>query len=79
MIEIQQKCSKPHFKSIAAKEKTKRRNFRIFQVHDCIIQIKVLLFSNLIYDWGGGCQVLLRGERERSPQLSQIMLPSFPH
>ena len=80
MIEIHQKCSKPHVESIAAKEKTKKKNFRIFQVHDCIIQIKVLLFSNLIDDWGGGgCQVLLRGERERSPQLSQIMLPSFPH
>ena len=80
MIEIHQKCSKPHVESIAAKEKTKKKNFRIFQVHDCNIQIMVLLFSILIDDGeGGGCQVLLRGEHERSPQLSQIMLPSFPH
>lgn len=54
MIEIHQKCSKPHVESIAAKEKTKKKNFRFFQVHDCNIQIMVLLFSNLIDDGGGG-------------------------
>ena len=38
-----------------------------------------------IYKWGseeqkdGDTRLVLRGERERSPQLPQIMLPSSPH
>ena len=79
MIEIHQKCSKPHVESIAAKEKTKKKNFRIFQVHDCNIQIMVLLFSILIDDGGGGgVPGLIEGRaRTQSPTLTNYA-PEFP-
>ena len=71
---------------IKVRQKMKKKDWSLLQLKFDGRMNWLFLDSTAIYKWGSKEQredakirFWLRGERERSPQLSQIMLPSFPH
>ena len=79
-----EKLLKNKGKKDIGREKCVTSTAEIWEMDDTII-----LDLTAIFKWGSGewregtihffFRFFLRGERERSPQLSQIMLPSSPH